>query len=50
MKIYGYPPPSITSVLKGTKKAQGVEDHIRHQQEVLKLLKDNLIMTQNRKK
>jgi len=31
-------------------KIQVVEDHIEHQQEVLKLLKDNLVATQNRMK
>jgi hypothetical protein len=50
MALYGYHPPSITSPLKGTIKAQAVEDHIQHQQEVLKLLKDNLVMAQNRMK
>jgi hypothetical protein len=50
MALYGYHPPSITSPLKGTTKVQAVEDHIGHQQEVLKLLKDNLVMAQNRMK
>jgi hypothetical protein len=36
--------------LKGTTKVQAVEDHIGHQQEVLKLLKENLVMEQNRMK
>jgi hypothetical protein len=50
MALYGYHPPSITSPLKGNAKVQAVEDHIWHQQEVLKLLKDNLVITQNRMK
>jgi hypothetical protein len=50
MALYGYHPPSITSPLKGTAKVQAMEDHIRHQQEVLKLLNDNLVITQNRMK
>jgi hypothetical protein len=50
MALYGYYPPSIISPLKGTTKVQAVEDHIGHQQEVLKLLKDNLVITQNRMK
>ena len=45
--LYGYHPPSITYSLKGTTKVQTVEDHIGHQQEVLKLLRDNLVMAQN---
>jgi hypothetical protein len=39
---------------KGDIRMQGnhvnVEDHIEHQQEVIKLLKDNLVTTQNRMK
>jgi hypothetical protein len=50
MALYGYHPPSITSPLKGNTKVQAVEDHIGNQQEVLKLLKDNLVMAQNRMK
>ena len=48
--VYGYHPPSITSSLKGNTKVQVVEDHIGNQQEVLKLLKDNLVMAHNRMK
>jgi hypothetical protein len=50
LALYGYHPPSITSPLKGNTKVQVVEDHIGNQQEVLKLLKDNLVMAQNRMK
>jgi hypothetical protein len=50
LALYGYHPPSITSPLKGISKVRAVEDYIGHQQEVLKLLKDNLVMTQNRMK
>jgi len=48
MALYGYHPPSITSSLKENSKVQAVEDHIKHQQQVLKLLKDNLTLLQNR--
>jgi hypothetical protein len=48
--IYGYHLPSITSSLKGTAKVQAMEDHIGNQQEVLKLLKGNLVIAQNRMK
>jgi len=44
MALYGYHPPSITSSLREKAKVQAVEDHIKHQQQVLQLLKDNLIM------
>jgi hypothetical protein len=50
MALYGYHPPSITSSLKEKSKVQAVEDHIKHQQEVLQILKDNLTMAQNRMK
>jgi hypothetical protein len=50
LALYGYHPPSITSPLKENTKVQEVEDHIGNQQEVLKLLKDNLVMEQNRMK
>lgn len=43
-------PHHITSPLKGNIKAQAIEDQIRHEQEVLKLVKDNLVMAQNRMK
>jgi hypothetical protein len=50
LALYGYHPPSITSPLKDNTKVQAMEDHIGNQKEVLKLLKDNLVMTQNRMK
>jgi hypothetical protein len=50
MTLYGYHPPSITSPLKGNTNVQVVEDHIGYQQDVIKLLKDNLVMAQSRMK
>ena len=50
MALYGYQPPSITSYLRENSKVQAVEHHIKHQQQVLKLLKDNLVLAQNRMK
>ena len=47
MALYGYQPPSITSHLKGHSKLQVVEDNLRHQQEVLQILKDNLVTSQS---
>jgi hypothetical protein len=47
MALYRYHPPSITSSLKEKSKVQAVEDHIEHQQQVLQILKDNLIMAHN---
>ena len=45
--LYGYHPPSITYSLRDSSKDQGVEDHMKHQQQVLQLLKDNINLTQN---
>jgi len=42
--------PSITSYLKENFKFQVMEDHIKHQEQVLQLLKDNLTLVQNRMK
>ena len=50
MTFYGYHPPSITSSLKEKYKVQVVEYRVEHQQHILKLLKDNLTMAQNRMK
>jgi hypothetical protein len=50
MALYGYHHPSITSHLKGKVKVQVVEEHIDKQQEVLKLLKENFVISQNRMK
>jgi hypothetical protein len=50
MSLYGYHPPPITSSLKEKSKVQVVEDHIKHQQQVLQLLKDNLTLVQIRMK
>jgi hypothetical protein len=50
LELYGYHPPSTTSPLKWNKRVQEVEDQIGYQQEVLKLLNDKLVMSQNRMK
>ena len=47
MELYGYHPPSITSSLREISKAKAVENHIEHPQQVLQILKDNLIFAQN---
>ena len=48
MALYGYLAPSITSSLRENFKVQAVEDHIKHQQQVLQLLMDNLTLAHNR--
>jgi len=50
MALYGYHPPSIISYLRENSKIQAVEHHIKNQQQVLKLLKDNLTLAHNRMK
>ena len=50
MALCGYQTPSITSPLKGHSKVQAVEDHLQHQQEILNILKDNVVTSQNRMK
>ena len=50
MALYGEQPPSMTSPLKGHSKVQAMEDHLEHQQEVLQILKDNLVTSQNKMK
>jgi hypothetical protein len=50
MELYGYHPPSISSSLKEKSKVQAVENHIKHQQQVLQILKNNLTMAQNHMK
>ena len=50
MALYGYHPPSITLYLRENSKVHAVEYHIKHQWQVLQLLKDNLNLAQNRMK
>ena len=50
MALYGYYPPSIAYSLRDSSKVQAVEDHMKHQQQVLQPLKDNLNLAQNRMK
>ena len=50
MALYRYQPPSIMSYLRENSKVQVVEHHIEHQQQVLQLLKDNLMLAHNRMK
>ena len=50
MALYGYHPPSTTSSLRDAFKVQAVEYHMKHQQQVLQLLKDNLNLSHNRMK
>lgn len=48
--IYGVPPPRLLSYVKGTTKAQAVEEHLKSRDQISKLLKENLESAQNRMK
>ena len=50
MELYGYHPASITSSPRDSSKVEVVEDHMKHQQQVLQLLKDNPNLEQNQVK
>ena len=50
MTLYVYHPLSITYSVRDSSKVQAMEDHMKHQQQVLQLLKDNLTLAQNRMK
>ena len=50
MALYGYHPPSIIYSLRDSSKVQAVEYHMKHQQQFIQLLKDNLNLAQNRMK
>ena len=50
MALYGYHPPSITSSIRDSSNVQAVEYHMKHQQHVLQLLKNNLTLAQNQMK
>jgi hypothetical protein len=43
LALYGYHPPSITSLVKGNIKAQEVEDYIGNQQKVPKPSKEKFV-------
>ena len=47
MEIYGYHLPSITYSLRDSSKVQAVEVHMKHQQKVLQILKDNPNLAKN---
>jgi len=48
VEIYGYHHLSITSPLKHTAKIQTSKEHIGKQQNVVKLLMENLVIAKNR--
>ena len=48
--VYGHNPPSVLSYLLGTLKIQAVDQTLTVQEDILRTLKENLVMAQNRMK
>jgi hypothetical protein len=48
--VYGQKPLSVTSYLPGTSKVQAVDHTLHTREAILHILKDNLVMAQNRMK
>jgi hypothetical protein len=48
--IYGHKPPPVLSYLPGTSKVQAVDQTLKVREDILRTLKENLVMAQNRMK
>jgi hypothetical protein len=48
--VYGQKSPSILSYLLGTSKVQAVDQTLTVREDILRTLKENLVMAQNRMK
>ena len=48
--VYGQNPPSILSYLPGVSKVQVVDQTLTVREDILRTLKENLVMAQNRMK
>jgi hypothetical protein len=48
--VYGQKPPSVLSYLPGTSKVQAVDQTLTVQEDILRTLKENLVMAQNHMK
>ena len=48
--VYGQNPPSVLSYMPDVSKVQEVDKNLTFQKAILRSLKDNLVMTQNRMK
>jgi hypothetical protein len=49
-EVYGQKPPSVLSYLLGTSKVQAVDQTLTVREDILRTLKENLVMAQNRMK
>jgi len=48
--LFGYPSPSLLDYIPGTTKVDNVDVHLRTRQQLLSLLKQNLLVAQERMK
>ena len=48
--VYGHKPPSVLSYLPGTSKVQAVDQTFTVREDILRTLKENFVMAQNRMK
>ena len=48
--LYGYPPPRLMDYVPRTTKVEAVDMHLRSRQQILSLLKHNLVLAQERMK
>lgn len=48
--LFGYPPPRLMDYILGTTNVDSVDMHLRTRQQLLALLKQNLVTTQERMK
>ena len=48
--LFGYPPPKLLDYILGTTKVDSVDEQLRNRQQLLVLLKQNLVATQERMK
>nr|XP_023885311.1 uncharacterized protein LOC111997457 [Quercus suber] len=48
--LYGFPPPRLLDYIPGTTKVESVEEHLRDRQQLIALLKQNLVAAQVRMK
>ena len=48
--LFGYPPPKLLDYILGTTKVDSVDEQLRNRQQLLVLLKQNLVAAQERMK
>ena len=48
--LYGYPPPRLLDYIPGTTSVEAVNDHLQKRQQIMSLLKQNLLLAQERMK